>query len=67
MEVTLIKENEDGTADVRLDNIEPKMLQLLIQTGFIKLMEDALDDADKNGGLPALFKPKVSTTDESGV
>jgi hypothetical protein len=67
MEVTLIKDNEDGSADVRLENIEPKMMQLLIQTGFVKLMEDALDDANKNGGLPALFRPKVSTEDESGV
>lgn len=61
MELKIIKEYEDGSADVQLENIDPKMMQLLLQTGFIKLMEDALDDANKKGALPALLKPKMQS------
>ena len=56
--VTMIKENEDGSADVQLDNVSPKMMQLIIQTGFIKLLEDAIANAERENKLPALFKPK---------
>ena len=56
MILTLIKENEDGSADVQLDNVSNEMMTLLIQTGFIKLLTDALDLADKEKRMPALFK-----------
>ena len=42
MKVTLIKENEDGSADFQLDNVSPQQMQLIIQTGMIKLLEDAI-------------------------
>jgi hypothetical protein len=56
MILTLIKENEDGSADVQLDNVSNEMMTLLIQTGFIKLLTDALDQAEKEKRMPALFK-----------
>lgn len=58
MEIKLLKENEDGSADVELNNIEPRMMQLILQTGFIKLLGDALEREEREGKLPALFKKK---------
>lgn len=56
MNLTIIKENEDGSADVQLDNVDTKMMTLLVQTGFIKLLTDALELAEKEKRMPALFK-----------
>jgi hypothetical protein len=56
MRVELIKENKDGSADVQLSDISPEMMQLIMQTGIIKLLGDALDKAESENKLPALFK-----------
>jgi hypothetical protein len=56
MKVTLIKENEDGSADFQLDNVSPQQMQLIIQTGMIKLLEDAINKAEKEKKIPSLFK-----------
>jgi hypothetical protein len=56
MIIKVIKENEDGSADVQLDDISPEMMQLIVQTGFIKLLGDAMDKAKEDNKLPALFK-----------
>jgi hypothetical protein len=56
MKLTVIRENEDGSADVQLDNIEPRMLQLLIQEGFIAILSRQLDALEKEKRIPALFK-----------
>ena len=56
MIIKVIKENEDGSADVQLDDISPEMMQLIVQTGFIKLLEDAMDKAKEDNKLPALFR-----------
>lgn len=58
MKLTVLKENDDGSADVRLDDVNPQYMQLIIQTGLIKLLEDAISKAEKNNALPALFKEK---------
>lgn len=56
MIIKVIKENEDGSADVQLDDISPEMMQLIVQTGFIKLLSDALEKAKEDDKIPALFK-----------
>jgi sugar-specific transcriptional regulator TrmB len=56
MILKVLKENEDGSVDVQLDEISPEMHQLILQTGFIKLLQDAMDKAEKEDKLPALFK-----------
>lgn len=56
MKLTVIRENEDGSVDVQLDNIEPRMLQLLIQEGFIAILSRQLDVFEKEKRIPALFK-----------
>lgn len=56
MKLTVIRENEDGSADVQLDNIEPRMLQLLIQEGFVAILSRQLDVFEKEKRIPALFK-----------
>jgi hypothetical protein len=56
MIIKVIKENDDGSADVQLDDISPEMMQLIVQTGFIKLLEDAMDKAKEDNKLPALFR-----------
>lgn len=58
MKLTILKENDDGSADVRLDNINPQYMQLILQTGLIKLLEEAIDKAKKDKALPSLFKEK---------
>lgn len=56
MDIELIKENEDGSADVMLSNIEPRMMQLLLQEGFVSLLTKALDQAEQEKRIPALLK-----------
>jgi hypothetical protein len=56
MELKVLKENEDGSVDVQLDKIEPRMHQLILQTGFVKLLQEALDKAEKEQSIPALLK-----------
>jgi hypothetical protein len=60
MKLEVLQENEDGSADVQLKDIEPEMLQLILQTGFVKLLEDALNQAKTNNKIPALLKEKPS-------
>lgn len=38
MEVKVVEEHEDGSATVVLENIEPRMMQLLLQEGLISLL-----------------------------
>jgi hypothetical protein len=56
MILKVLNENEDGSVDVQLVDISPEMHQLILQTGFIKLIQDAMDKAEKEDKLPALFK-----------
>lgn len=56
MKLTVIKENDDGSADVKLESINPKMMQLILQTGLIKLLEEAITKAEKENKLPSLLK-----------
>jgi hypothetical protein len=60
MKLEVLQENEDGSADVQLKDIEPEMLQLILQTGFVRLLEDALSHAKTNNKIPALLKEKPS-------
>lgn len=52
----MLKENDDGSADIQLDDISPAMMQLIIQTGFVKLLEDMLQREKEAKRMPALFK-----------
>jgi hypothetical protein len=52
-----IVENEDGSADVELKDISPEFMQLIIQVGMIKILEDSLENEKKANRLPSLFKP----------
>jgi len=56
MKLTILKEHDDGSADVELKDIDNATMTLIIQTGFIKLMADALEMAEKEKRMPALFK-----------
>jgi hypothetical protein len=58
MDVRLISENEDGSADVILENLEPRMIQLLLQEGLISLLGRELDRLEKENKIPALLKGK---------
>lgn len=56
MILEVLNENEDGSVDVQLKDMSPQMVQLIMQTGFIKLIQDAMDKAEKEDKLPALLK-----------
>jgi hypothetical protein len=58
VELEVVKENEDGSIDVILSNIEPRMLQLLMQEGLISLLHKELERMEKENKIPALLKPK---------
>lgn len=60
MKIEVLQENEDGSADIQLKDIEPHMLQIIFQTGLVKLLEDAIDKARKENRIPALLKEKPS-------
>lgn len=53
-----IVENEDGSADVELNDISPEFMQLIIQVGMLKILEDSLEHERKANRLPSLLKPK---------
>ena len=59
MIVKTIEEHEDGSATVVLENIEPEMMRLLIEKGFITLLKEYLDKEEKERKIPALLKEKV--------
>ena len=58
MEVEVIEEHEDGSATVVLKDIEPRIMQLLLQEGFISLMKRELERLEKEDKIPALLKGK---------
>ena len=60
MELELVEEHEDGSATVVLKDVEPRMMQLLLQEGFISVMRREIDRLEKEDKLPALLKEKHS-------
>ena len=58
MDVRVISENEDGSADVILENLEPRMIQMLLQEGLVSLLGKELDRLEKENKIPALLKGK---------
>ena len=58
MEVKVIEEHEDGSATVILENLDPRMMQLLLQEGLIALMKREIERLEKENKIPALFKEK---------
>jgi len=58
MELEMIEEHEDGSATVMLQNIEPRMMQLLLQEGLISLLTKEIAKLEKEDKLPALLKGK---------
>jgi len=59
MEIDVLEEHDDGSATVTLSNIEPRMLQLLLQEGFMSLLTKNLAQMEQAGKLPALLKRSV--------
>lgn len=59
MIVECVEEHEDGSATVVLKDIEPEMMRLLIEKGFITLLKEYLDKEEKERKIPALLKEKV--------
>ncbi len=60
MRVVTVKEHEDGSADVELQDLSPEEVRLLMQEGFISLLRKAIDKAEQEKKLPALLKEKPS-------
>jgi ribosome biogenesis SPOUT family RNA methylase Rps3 len=58
MEVEMIEEHEDGSATVVLKDIEPRMMQLLLQEGLISLLTKEIARLEKEDKIPALLKGK---------
>jgi hypothetical protein len=58
MQVEVVEEHEDGSATVVLKDIEPRMMQLLLQEGLISLMTKELDRLERENKIPALLKEK---------
>lgn len=56
MEIELLEEHEDGSATVVLKNIEPRMMQLLLQEGLISLLTKEIAKAEEEKRIPALLK-----------
>lgn len=59
MIVETVTEHEDGSADVVLKDIEPRMMQLLLQEGLISLLTKEIAKLEAEKRIPALFKEKV--------
>jgi uncharacterized small protein (DUF1192 family) len=51
MKVDFVTENEDGSADIMLNDISAEELRVLVQEGLISILKreiDRLDDEQKN-------------------
>lgn len=58
MKLSVLEEHEDGSATVTLEEVSPEIMQLIVQTGFTKLLGDALEEMQEQKKLPALLRPK---------
>lgn len=58
MKLKVLKEHEDGSADIQLVDVEPQLMQVILQTGFTKLLNDAMADLKEKNKIPALLKEK---------
>jgi hypothetical protein len=56
MNVTLVKEHEDGSADYNITNMSAEEQQYLIQKGLIAMLKEFVEREQKEGKLPALLK-----------
>jgi hypothetical protein len=63
MEVKLIKENEDGSADFQLIGMSQVEQEFLIQKGLIATLWEVIEREAAEGKLPALLKEKIGGTD----
>lgn len=63
MELKLIKENEDGSADYQIIGLSEREQEYLIQKGIITMLEEFIAREEAEGKLPALFKEKAGGTD----
>lgn len=59
MIVELVTEHEDGSADVVLKDVEPRMMQLLVQEGFVSILRKEIAELEKAKRIPALCKEKT--------
>jgi hypothetical protein len=63
MEIKLLRENEDGSADFMLLDMSPKELEFFVNKGVVTALAEMIDKEAKEGKLPALFKEKFGGTD----
>lgn len=56
MNLKFLNENEDGSVDVQLENLDPRMMQLLLQEGLLSLLTKELNRLEKENKIPALLK-----------
>lgn len=56
MILEVIKENEDGSADVLLKDMDERMVQLLLQEGLCSLLTKEIARLEKENKIPALLK-----------
>lgn len=58
MIIDCVTENEDGSIDVVLRDMEPRMVQLLLQEGLVSLLTKEIARLEKEKKIPALLKGK---------
>ncbi len=58
MIIDCVKENEDGSIDVVLRNMDERMVQLLLQEGLCSLLTKEIARLEKEKKIPALLKGK---------
>jgi hypothetical protein len=58
MNVELIKENDDGSADYLITNMSKEEQEFLIQKGLIASLKEYIEKEEAEGRLPALLKEK---------
>ena len=56
MILEVIKEHEDGSADVLLKDMDERMVQLLLQEGLCSLLTKEITRLEKEKKTPALLK-----------
>jgi hypothetical protein len=56
MNITLVKEHEDGSADYNITNMSAEEQAYLIQKGLIAMLKEFIEKEREEGKLPALLK-----------
>lgn len=56
MKVTTIIEHDDGGADIMLEDVSARELEVLVEAGFVKLVTEYAEQLEAKRRIPAILR-----------